>query len=159
MQQTSADVTKGAARVALPWIGGLTLLLTLTGLVPCCGLIVFPLGTFGIAYLVTPQLGLYAMPETKNGLALNIGIGIGLLAMAALVVATLVSQLLGIALVGVLGIAGGDPLGLAFGLSFSLLFVLFYVVAAIVGGALVGILAAFLGALVGLDRPQPAHYP
>jgi hypothetical protein len=158
MDQPSSDLAKRAALAALPWAGGLAAVLVVTGFVPCCGLIVFPASALGIAYYLTPRLGVYPTPETKNSLALNIGMGIGLAAMGSLVLATAVGQLLGLLFTSVIGALQRDLSSLAFGLSFSLAFFFVYLLVAIVGGAVIGILCAYLGALLGLNQVRPAEY-
>ena len=158
MDQQSDNLTKRAAMASLPWAGGLAAVLVVTGIIPCCGFIVFPLGTFGIAYFLTPRLGVYPTPETKTTLATNIGIGIGLTAMGSLVIATLVGQLLGMLFLSAVSIAGQDPSSLAFGLGFGLVSMLIYTLVAVIFGSLFGILCAFLGGLFGLDQVRPAQY-
>jgi hypothetical protein len=158
MDQPSSDLTKRAALAALPLAGGLAAALVVTGFVPCCGLIVFPAGAFGIAYYLTPRLGVYPTPQTKSALALNIGMGIGLAAMGSLVIATLVGQLLGLLFTSALGALQRDLSSLAFGLTFSLAFFFVYLLVAVIGGAAVGVLCAYLGALLGLDQVRPAQY-
>jgi hypothetical protein len=156
--QQSYGLTKRAALAALPWAGGLVAVLIVTGFVPCCGLIVFPAGAFGIAYYLTPRLGVYPTPETKSSLALNIGLGIGLAAMGSLVIATLIGQLLGLLFTSMIGALQRDLSSLAFGLSFSLAFLFVYLAVAIAGGTVIGILCAYLGSLLGLDQVRPAQY-
>lgn len=142
----------------MAWAAGLAGILFVTGFVPCCGFLLFPAGAVGIAALVVPKLGLYPTPETKNSLALNIGFGVGVTTMGSLVVATLLSQLIGFLFIGISGALSQDLGGLTFGLSFGLIALVAYLVVAIIGGLAVGTLCGFLGSLIALDRARPAQY-
>src|SRR6476620_7945301 len=99
MDAQSGGLQGRAARAALPWTAGLAGALFVTGFAPCCGLVVFPAGIFGIAYLITPRLGVYPRYEEKNRAAFEVGLVVGLLGTAALAVAGLLSTLLSFALI------------------------------------------------------------
>jgi len=129
-----------------------------TSFVPCCGFLLFPAGAASIAYLIVPKLGLYATPETKNSLALSTGLGIGVTTMGSLVLATLLSQLIGFLFIGVTSALSRDRGGLTLGLSFGLLSLIAYLAFAIIGGLAIGTLCGFLGSLLAIDRTQPAQY-
>lgn len=159
MQQESNALAMEAAKRSLPWMAGLAAVLIVTGFVPCCGLLVFPAGAFGIAYYLTPQLGVSPDPQTKNATALTIGVGIGLAAMGSLIIATIAGQLLSFLVFSVFGLIEQDFSRLAVGLTFNAAFLVVYLIGAVIGGALFGVLFAFLGALVGLDRAPAARYP
>jgi hypothetical protein len=158
VNQQSDDLIKRAALASLPWAAGFAAVLVVTGLIPCCGLIVYPAGAFGIAWIVTPKLGLWPTPETKQNLAINIGLGVGLTATVALLVATLLGQLLGLLFVAALGAVNRDPSALAFGLPFGLLSLGIYLAVALIGGLAIGILCAYLGGLAGLEQVRPAGH-
>ncbi|HEY8597338.1 MAG TPA: hypothetical protein VIL85_02840 [Thermomicrobiales bacterium] len=158
MQQQSTELTKRTIIASLPWAAGFAGILFVTGFIPCCGFLLFPAGAVGIAYLIVPKLGLYPTPETKNSLALNTGIGIGVTTMGSLVIATLLSQLIGFAFIGITGAMSRDIGGLTLGLSFGLLSLIGYLAYAIIGGLAIGTVCGFLGSLLALDRTQPAQY-
>jgi len=158
VQQQSTELTKQTILASLPWAAGFAGILFVTGFIPCCGFLLFPAGAVGIAYLIVPKLGLYATPETKNSIALSTGLGIGMTTMGSLVVATLLSQLIGFAFIGITSALSRDVGGLTVGLSFGLLSLIGYLTFAIIGGLAIGTLCGFLGSLLVLDRTQPAQY-
>ena len=158
MQQSSTELTKQTIMASLPWAAGLAGILFVTGFVPCCGFLLFPAGVVGIAHLIVPKLGIVATPETKNSLALNTGLGLGVTATGALVLATLLTQLIGFLFIGATGALSRDLSGLAVGLSFGLVSMLAYLAAALIGGMAVGTLCGFLGSLIAFDRAQAPNY-
>lgn len=158
MQQSSTELTKQTIAASLPWAAGLAGILFVTGFIPCCGFILFPAGVIGMAYLLVPKFGLAPTPETKNALALHIGLGLGITSTGALVLATLCSQLLGFLFIGAASAFSRDISSLAVGLSFGLFSLLAYLAVAIVGGMVVGTLCGFLGSLIAFDRAPQHHY-
>ncbi len=158
MQQPSTELTRQTIMASLPWAAGLAGILFITGLVPCCGFLVFPAGVVGIAYLIVPKLGLLPAPETKNALALSTGLGIGVTATGALVLATLLTQLIGFLFIGAVGALNRDVGSLAFGLSFGVISLVIYLAVALIGGMVVGTLCGFLGSLIAIDRTQAPNY-
>ena len=158
MQQQSTELTKRTILASWPWAAGFAGILFVTGFIPCCGFLLFPAGAVGIAYLIVPKLGLYPTPETKNPIALSTGLGLGVTTMGSLVVATLLSQLIGVAFIGISSALSRDVSGLTVGLSFGLIALLGYLTFAIIGGLAIGTLCGFLGSLLALDRTSPAQY-
>lgn len=158
MQQSSTELTKQTIMASLPWAAGLAAILFVTGFIPCCGFILFPAGVIGIAYLIVPKLGIYPTPETKNSLALNTGLGLGVTSTLALTLATLLTQLIGFLFVGVSSALSRDISGIAVGLSFGLIGLLVSIAVAIIGGITIGTLCGYLGSLIAFDRTQAPNY-
>lgn len=153
MDARQTGVIGGAARTAAPYAGGLLAALVVTGLLPCCGFIVFPAGSAAIGYFVTPKLGLYPTPETRTNLAVSVGVGAGLMAGAALVLSSLIGGLIGIALGGLINaIAGTDQVSTLFGAGFGAVQAVIYGLFSLVTGPLFGILFAGLGSYLYFDR-------
>lgn len=153
--QPSLDLSQSAARAALPYAAGFAAVLTLTGLIPCCGFLVFPAGAAGMAYLVTPKLGVFPTPQAKTNFALYIGLGIGAMAAAALLVSSIVGGLLSLALGSVLvGLFANSPLDVAYTAGSGIVQLIFNIIGSIFAGVLFGILFSFLGSYFALDRNQ-----
>ena len=158
MEYPTGDTMQRAAIAALPWSAALAGALFVGGFVPCCGLVLFPAGIGGIAYLITPRLGVYPDYAAKNRAAFAVGLPLGLLGTAALLVATLLSTALSFAFVGALGLAsarGGQTgsltgLGATFGV--TAIWATLYLAAEIVFGAIIGVLAGFFGSLAAFDQ-------
>ncbi|CAA9590143.1 MAG: hypothetical protein AVDCRST_MAG88-4743 [uncultured Thermomicrobiales bacterium] len=157
MQQSSGQLIGAAARVSVPYAAGFAAVLTLTGLIPCCGLLVFPAGSALIGYLVAPKLHSFMPPgETTTNNALYSGVGVGAAAMVALVIAAIVGGILSIALGGVIsGLTGnfGDFAPAAAGGVVGLIGGIF---GAIIGGAIFGTIFGFLGSYLALNRGTSA---
>lgn len=145
MQEQSLDLAKRTALAALPWVAGLTAILTITNLIPCCNLLLFPLGALGLGYLITSRLGIYPTPEMKHSSMLTIGATIG--------------QALSLAFLAFLSRSGSgfDLLPGGLGLGVSLLLGLLFTIG---GGLVFGTLFGFLGSLIALgqQRPRESYY-
>ncbi len=158
-QAPSFDLSKAAARIALPFAAAFWLVLVLTGFVPCCGFLVFPAGSALMAYLTTQRLNVFATAESKFNYALYIGLGVGAVAAAALVLASIVGGLLGIALGGALAGIYGDQFGGMVNTGASLIATVIGIFVSLIAGALFGILFAALGSYLYLNRnPGPQGY-
>jgi len=151
MQEQSLDLAKRTALMALPWAAGFAAILTFTGVIPCCNFLIFPLGALGLGYLTATRLGLASTPETRQSLALTVGLTIGALA----TVAALITQGITLGLFALLGVGGGgsatDLLSSGFGFGVSLLVNL---IVTIVGGMIFGAIFGCLGSYLALDRQR-----
>jgi hypothetical protein len=161
MQEQSRDLAKQTALSALPWGLGLAVLLTFTGIIPCCNFLIFPLAALGLGYLITTRLDLYPTPETKQSLALTIGGTIGGLVTVAAVIAALITQVISIGFFALLGLSSGSRSnfsllagGLGFGVSLAVNLII-----TIIGGLIFGVIFGILGSYLALDRQrQPENY-
>ncbi len=158
-QVPSFQLTGAAARVALPFAAIFWLALTVTGIIPCCGFLVFPAGSAGLGYLATQRLNVFATPESKVNYALYIGLGAGALAAVALVLSTLAGGVLSTALSGVIAAFAEDQFGALVNTGFGLAGTLVASLVSIFSGALFGILFAALGSYLYFNRnPGPQGY-
>ncbi len=140
-----------------PLRAGFAAVLTVTGLIPCCGLLVFPAGSALIGYLVAPKLHPFMPPgQTTTNNALYSGVGVGAATTVALVIAAVVGGILSIALGGLIsGLTGslGDFAPAAAG---GVVGLIAGIVGAIIGGAIFGTLFGFLGSYLALNRGPSA---
>ena len=103
MDPQSLELSKAAARAALPYAIGLGVAYLLIGLIPCLGGCVnffLTIGSFlGLGYLLTPRLtDRFPAGQSQTTLALYIGAGVAVALTAAFVVANIITGLLGMAL-------------------------------------------------------------
>jgi len=151
MQEQSLDLARRTALAALPWTAGFAVILTFTGIIPCCNFLVFPLGTLGLGYLTATRLGLYPTPEAKQSFALTIGA----IATVAAVIASLITQGISLGFVALLGFAGGrsnfNLLTSGLGVGVSLVINL---IVTIIGGLIFGAIFGVLGSYLALERQR-----
>ena len=157
MQQPSGQLIGAAARVSVPYAAGFAAVLTITGLIPCCGFLVFPAGSALIGYLVAPRLQSFMPPgQTTTNNALYSGVGVGAAATVALVIAAIIGGILSIAFSGLItGLTGsfGDFAPAAAG---GVIGIIAGIFGALIGGAIFGTLFGFLGSYLALNRGPSA---
>lgn len=157
MQEQTRDLAKRAALAVLPWAAGLVVLLTFTGLVPCCNFLVFPLAALGLGYLIAARLDLSPTPETKQSVALTIGLTVG----AGATIAALIMQGITLGFVAPLGFSSSrsttNLLASSLGLGISLIITMLVTV---IGGLLFGAIFGILGGYLALERrlPRESYY-
>lgn len=155
MDQQSIELGKNAGRAAVPYAGGAAAIFLVVGLVPFCGgcfNFFLSLAAFaGIAYLITPKLTLFPAGQQKGTLALVIGAGVAVVVTVGFVIATIISQILWLALSAafdslsssnnIFGTAVGGVVGIVLGTFGALIY-----------GLVIGTGLAFLGAYLALNR-------
>ena len=158
MDPQAMDLSKNAGRAALPYAAGAAVIYLVIGLIPCLGGCVnffLSLGAFiGIAYFITPKLTYFPPGQSRNMLALYIGIGVAVVTTAGFVIASLISGLLGMALSTAIGSIGSNQnvFGAATGGLLGLIISLFVVT---LWGLFAGTGLAFLGSYLAFNRmPQ-----
>lgn len=161
MDPQALDLSKRAARLSVPYAGGIAAALALLGWIPCLNCLVFLAvylaGPFVMGYLVTPRLSGFPAGQSKAMLALYIGLGVGAAFTVAVVVASLITSILGLVLGSAISGAVGGLEGFNTSVSGSTFSLILSVIGAIFGGLIFGIGLAFLGSFVSLGRNRTAE--
>ena len=163
MDPQSIELSKSAGRAAFTYAAmaaGAYFVIDLLSKIPIIGLLFFCLNAilvlavyFGIAYLVTGKLTIFPTGQSVGTLALYAGIGVAVVVTGALLVAVLVSGILGLILDA--AFSGSDN---AFGsVTGGVIGLILRMIGSAVGGVLVGGLLSFLGSYVVLNRNQSAQ--
>ena len=165
MDPQSLELAKNAGRASLTYAGmaaGAYLLIELLSKIPIIGLLFFCVNAllvlgvyFGIAYLITGKLAYFPPGQSVAMLALYAGIGVAVVVTAALLIAVLISGIIGLIFSAALG--GSDN---AFGsITGGVLGLILRLIGSAFGGLLIGGVLSFLGSYVVLNRNQSTQSP